>query len=215
MDWFKSAPPAKAPPASITLPSIPGISRSKLKLNLQLPDLQNPYVLYGAASVGGLLLLGTVSSVLRSGPSRIIPSPVESKLPKLSPEEVAELPYPPDALPGARDVKSPYGNVRVYEWGPEDGDKILLIHGISTPGIAMADLAHKLVRRGCRVMMFGWSPSSLPVPTNMEVSQQRRLWFEPSKGSPQHQNNTLDLLAVCTLSLPHDVNHVNRSGSRR
>jgi hypothetical protein len=171
MDWFKSAPPAKAPPVSISLPSIPGISTSKLKLqlpDLKLPDLKHPYVVYGAASVGGLLLLGTVSSVLRSGPSRIIPSPVESKLPKLSPEEVAELPYPPDALPGARDVKSPYGTVRIYEWGPEDGDKILLIHGISTPGIAMADLAHKLVRRGCRVMMFGWSSSPLLAPTAIQ-----------------------------------------------
>jgi hypothetical protein len=158
MDWFsglgKAAPPAKAPSVSISLPSISGISRTKL----QLPDLRNPYVVYGAAGVGTLILLGTVSSALRSAPSRVIPSPAESKLPKLSDEEVAELPYPPDALPGARDVKSPYGTVRVNEWGPEDGDKILLIHGISTPGIAMADLAHKLVRRGCRVMMFGWSP---------------------------------------------------------
>lgn len=160
MDWFsgasKSAPPAKAP-VSIPLPSIPGLSRTKLQLHL--PDLRNlqknPYVVYGAASVGGLLLLGTVKSVLWSGSARIIPSPAVTKLPKLSPEEVADLPYPPDALPGARDVKSPYGTVRVYEWGPEDGDKILLIHGISTPGIALAELAHKLVRRGCRVMMFG------------------------------------------------------------
>ena len=154
MDWLsklsgKAAPPAKAPGVSISLPSIPGISRSKL------PDLHHPYVVIGAASVGTLLLLGTVTSAFRSGPSRIIPSPVESKLPKLSLEEVQQLPYPPDALPGARDVQSPYGSVRVYEWGPEDGDKILLIHGISTPGIAMADLAHKLVGRGCRVMMFG------------------------------------------------------------
>ncbi|KAF2823245.1 alpha/beta-hydrolase [Ophiobolus disseminans] len=178
MDWFsglgKAAPPAKAPPMSISLPSIPGLSRSKLQLpKLQLPNLRDPYVQIGAASVGALLVLGTVSSALRSTPARIIPSPVESKLPKLSPEEVAELPYPPDALPGARDVQSPYGTVRVYEWGPEDGDKILLIHGISTPGIAMADLAHKLVRRGCRVMMFdlfgrGYSDAPSPLHHNYD-----------------------------------------------
>jgi hypothetical protein len=160
MDWLSklsgsAAPPAKAPAMSISLPSIPGISgisRSKL------PNLHHPYVVIGAASVGTLLLLGTVSSALRSSPSTVIPSPVASKLPHLSEEEVHQLPYPPDALPGPRDVQSPYGTVRVYEWGPEEGDKILLIHGISTPGIALADLAHKLVRRGCRVMMFGRSP---------------------------------------------------------
>jgi hypothetical protein len=157
MDWLSklggsaAAPPAKAPAMSISLPSLPSISRSKLKL----PDLHDPYVAIGAASLGTLLVLGTITSALRSAPTTVIPSPVQTKLPQLSEEDVQELPYPPDALPGARDVKSPYGSVRVYEWGPEDGDKILLIHGISTPGIAMADLAHKLVRRGCRVMMFG------------------------------------------------------------
>jgi hypothetical protein len=155
MDWLSKlggnapAPAAKAPAMSISLPSLPSISRSKL------PDLHHPYVAIGAASLGTLLVLGTITSALRSAPPTIIPSPAQTKLPQLSEEDLQELPYPPNALPGARDVKSPYGSVRVYEWGPEDGDKILLIHGISTPGIAMADLAHKLVRRGCRVMMFG------------------------------------------------------------
>ncbi|KAH7073315.1 Alpha/Beta hydrolase protein [Paraphoma chrysanthemicola] len=146
MGWLSDltgkAPPPKSAPVSISIPNIPGLSRSKLQL--QLPDLNHPYVKIGAASLGTLLVLGTVSKVLRSGNPRIIPSPAQSKLPQLSAEEVDQLPYPPDALPGARDVHSPYGTVRVYEWGPEDGDKILLIHGISTPGIAMADLAHKL-----------------------------------------------------------------------
>ena len=69
--------------------------------------------------------------------------------------DVSTLPYPPDALPGARDVVSPYGSIRVYEWGPDHGDRILLIHGISTPSIALSDLAHRLVAKGCRVMLFG------------------------------------------------------------
>jgi hypothetical protein len=157
MDWLSNlsgkAPPAKAASSmSISLPnmpSLPSIPRSKL------PDLRHPYVAIGAASLGTLLLLGTVSSALKSSPVTVIPSPVASKLPELTEEELQQLPYPPDALPGARDVKSPYGTVRVYEFGPEDGDKVLLIHGISTPCVAMADLAHKLVRRGCRVMLFG------------------------------------------------------------
>lgn len=40
-------------------------------------------------------------------PKRIIPSPRETELPKLSKEEQDGLPYPPNAFPGARDVVSP------------------------------------------------------------------------------------------------------------
>lgn len=126
------------------------------------PHVQNTthrnYALIGAASLGGLILLRSITST--SGPSgpKVILSPKETALPNLSNEELIQLPYPHHALPGARDVDSPYGNIRVYEWGPEDGDKMLLIHGISTPSIALADVAHRLVSKGCRVMMFGPSP---------------------------------------------------------
>ena len=99
---------------------------------------------------------------------KVVPSPLKSLLPKLSPEEAISLPYPPDAYPGIRDVPSPYGNLRVYEWGPEDGRKVLLVHGISTPCIALGDIAHGLADRGCRVMLFdlpGRGYSDTPVPT--------------------------------------------------
>lgn len=66
-----------------------------------------------------------------------------------------QLPYPPDAFPGGRDVETPYGKLKVFEWGPEDGQKVLLLHGIATPCIAMGDMAHEFVNRGCRVMIFG------------------------------------------------------------
>lgn len=49
---------------------------------------------------------------------------------------------------------SQYGSIRVYEFGPEDGEKVLLVHGISTPCITLALIAHGLVKRGCRVMLF-------------------------------------------------------------
>jgi hypothetical protein len=89
----------------------------------------------------------------RSGPN-VTESPLKTLLPKLSDQEKTLLPYPEDALPGARDVSSPYGSIRVYEWGPESGRKVLLVHGISTPCIAMGAMAHELVDRGCRVMLF-------------------------------------------------------------
>lgn len=96
------------------------------------------------------------------------PSPLETLVPKLSEAEVAELPYPPDAYPGARDVTSPYGSLRVYEWGPEDGRKVVLVHGISNPCVALGAIAHGLADKGCRVMLFdlpGKGYSSTPTPT--------------------------------------------------
>ena len=86
-------------------------------------------------------------------PPQIFRSPRKS-LQLLSKQGLDDLPYPPDALPGARDIDSPYGNTRVYEWGPEDGRKVLFVHGISTPCIAFADMAKLLVEKGCRVMLF-------------------------------------------------------------
>ncbi|GAB7334601.1 hypothetical protein MBLNU13_g06571t1 [Cladosporium sp. NU13] len=67
-----------------------------------------------------------------SPPSRSIPSPLITHLPNLSPDEIAALPYPPDYYPGARDVKTPYGTMRAYEWGPESGRKVMLVHGDAT-----------------------------------------------------------------------------------
>lgn len=72
----------------------------------------------------------------------------------LSPKQNSEHPLPNDVLPGARDVASPYGSIRVYEWGPEDGPKVLFVHGITTPCIALGGVAHALADRGCRVMLF-------------------------------------------------------------
>ena len=117
------------------------------------------YMIAGAA-LSGLLLLQYVSSSLRTDRFEILLSPRDTTLPALSAEEVERLPYPPDALAGARDVDSPYGSTRVYEWGPHDGEKVLLVHGISTPSIALTDLANKLVEKGCRVMLFGRSNGS-------------------------------------------------------
>jgi hypothetical protein len=47
----------------------------------------------------------------------------------------------------------------VCEWGPEDGPRVLFLHGISTSCITLAKLAHGLAKRGCRVMLFVGSTS--------------------------------------------------------
>ncbi|KAK8161736.1 Alpha/Beta hydrolase protein [Phyllosticta citrichinensis] len=107
-----------------------------------------------------------------------LPSPRTTVLPQLSAAEQEALPYPPDALLGARDVATPYGSLRVYEWGPENGEKVLLLHGISTPSIALIGVATELVQRGRRVMLFdffgrGYSdaPADLPHDSRLYSTQ--------------------------------------------
>ena len=91
---------------------------------------------------------------------------------------LATCAYPPTSLPGARDVPTPYGSIRTYEWGPTTGRKILFIHGISTPCIALAGLAQELVEQhGCRVLLFdlfGRGYSDAPDPAL--YPQDSRLW---------------------------------------
>jgi len=114
------------------------------------------YLIAGAASAAAFIAYQSYNrSVKRARQKAVIPSPLTTLLPKLSVEEQRRLPYPPDILPGARDVDSPYGNIRVYEFGPEKGRKVLLLHGVSTPCLSLAGVAQKLAARGCRVMLFG------------------------------------------------------------
>ncbi|KAH6709511.1 prolyl aminopeptidase-like protein [Leptodontidium sp. MPI-SDFR-AT-0119] len=129
-----------------------------------------------ASSLATTLALFTLFK-LRSPSQGIIKSPREAQIRNLSKEERDGLPYPPDLLPGGRDVKSPYGTTRVYEWGPPTGRKVLFIHGISTPCIALSELAHGLVSKGCRVLLFdlfgrGYSDSvDLPHDTRLYSTQ--------------------------------------------
>ncbi|KAI1150255.1 Alpha/Beta hydrolase protein [Nemania diffusa] len=109
---------------------------------------------------------------------QVIPGALRSSAPGLSKEELAKATYRTDHFPGARDVVTPYGTIRVYEFGPEQGRKVLLVHGISTSCMTLSDIANALVDKGCRVMMFdlfgrGFSdaPGDLPYDTRLFMSQ--------------------------------------------
>ncbi|KAJ5090915.1 hypothetical protein N7532_009599 [Penicillium argentinense] len=133
------------------------------------------------AVTGASFTLGVVLRSLftgRESGETLLPSPRAKLLPGLSEAENRSLPLPNDVLPGARDVASPYGSIRIYEWGREDGPKVLLVHGITTPCIALGGVAHALVDRGCRVMLFdlfgrGYSdcPADLPQDDRLFASQ--------------------------------------------
>lgn len=64
-------------------------------------------------------------------------------------------PYTTDYLPKPRDVASPYGISRVYEWGLPDGPKVLFVHGLLRPAPMLGKVAEALARRGHRVMLLG------------------------------------------------------------
>lgn len=115
--------------------------------------VQLPMVALTGASVTLALLL---RSLLADNhvEGNILHSPRSTVLPSLSDNETRTLPLPVDVLPGGRDVASPYGTIRVYEWGPEDGPKVLLVHGITTPCVSLGGVAHALADMGCRVMTF-------------------------------------------------------------
>ncbi|KAK0118911.1 hypothetical protein ONS96_011988 [Cadophora gregata f. sp. sojae] len=141
----------------------------------KLPKLGKVGIVF-ACSLATTLALYSILRV-RSPRKKIIKSPRQWQMRSLSKEERDELPYPPDVLPGGRDVTSPYGTTRVYAWGPEDGRKVLFVHGISTPCIALSNIAHSLVAKGCRVLLFdlfgrGYSDSvDLPHDTRLYSTQ--------------------------------------------
>ncbi|KAK6512612.1 hypothetical protein TWF481_001495 [Arthrobotrys musiformis] len=110
----------------------------------------------------------------KSRVSPIIPSPEKTLLPNLSQNEQAGLAYHPDSLPGGRWLQTPTGRIRVYEFGPEDGKRVLFVHGISTPSIVARDLLLSLAARGCRVMVFdlpgrGYSECCKVTPQDMRL----------------------------------------------
>ena len=136
---------------------------------------QHPYLsCLAAGGVSFAVGLGLQAAFTKqSGPSVLHAPP---RAIGVSHEENRGNPLPSDVLPGARDVLTPYGSIRVYEWGQEDAPKVgymrpkaakrfrrpnisqkkkvLFCPGISTPCVSLAGLAHSLVDRGFRVMLF-------------------------------------------------------------
>ncbi|TVY83988.1 Serine hydrolase-like protein [Lachnellula suecica] len=143
------------------------------------PWLGSPrnFALIGSSVAGTLALVALTRYAFHSTPPKIIPSPRITVLPNLSKEEQNALAYPPDIFPGSRDVVSPYGTFRAYEFGPEQGRKVVLLHGISTPCVALGGIATALVEKGCRVILFdlwgrGYSDSvDLPHDSRLYTSQ--------------------------------------------
>lgn len=123
----------------------------------------------------GILLQPVLSRWTRSE-KPCVPSPRDTLLPRLA-QEAAAIPYPPDAFPGGRDVKTPYGTIKVFEWGPAQGEKVLILHGISTPCLSLGNLAEGLVENGCRVMLFDFFGRGYSDNPSSDVPHDMRLYL--------------------------------------
>ncbi|OBT92133.1 hypothetical protein VE01_10089 [Pseudogymnoascus verrucosus] len=148
-----------------------------LRSSLPDPSSTSNIPLIALTSLTTLSLLHLTRLAL-SAPALTTRGPTSTLLPHLSQAAREGLEYPPDILPGGRDVDTPYGSIRVHEWGPETGPKILMVHGITTPCLALGGLAHGLVEKGYRVMLFdlfgrGYSdtPTSLPHDLRLYTTQ--------------------------------------------
>ncbi|MCJ1317439.1 hypothetical protein MMC15_002763 [Xylographa vitiligo] len=133
---------------------LPSAVPSTLPISLALGTLGTLSLLYIYTRPSKSSATSPPSPPQSQNPPTYIPSPVDTLLPHLTSAERAALPYPPDIFPGARDVESPYGSLRVYEWGPEEGRKVLLVHGISTPCLSLGGIAEGLAEDGARVMLI-------------------------------------------------------------
>ncbi|KAJ4290695.1 hypothetical protein N0V88_006443 [Collariella sp. IMI 366227] len=144
----------------------------------QWPSGANTGIIVASTAIATAALLTVLRNYLWPTQPKVLRSPLRTVLPNLSHDELQKLDYKPDNFPGARDVETPYGSIRVYEWGPLDGDKVLFVHGISTSCITLTKLANEFVERGCRVMLFdlfgrGFSdnPSDLPHDARLYTTQ--------------------------------------------
>ncbi|KAJ8096349.1 hypothetical protein AAF712_010074 [Marasmius tenuissimus] len=62
--------------------------------------------------------------------------------------------YPDNFYEGGGYVSLPFGRTRYWLFGPEDGQKIVLIHGLSIPGFVWRDVAPELAAKGLRVLIY-------------------------------------------------------------
>ncbi|KAF8076921.1 Alpha/Beta hydrolase protein [Lyophyllum atratum] len=87
------------------------------------------------------------------------PNPPEAvylhkSLASLPPDAKSWSIYPENFYPGGDYVSLPFGRVRYWLMGPEKGQKVVLIHGLSIPAMIWEDVAPTLASRGYRVLVY-------------------------------------------------------------
>ncbi|KAI0669949.1 alpha/beta-hydrolase [Trametes maxima] len=85
---------------------------------------------------------------------RKFPIPVDLSMEALPPTSRIRQIYPADLFPNGDYANLPHGRVRYWILGPAEGTKVVLIHGISTPGITWKEIAPYLAEHGFRVLVY-------------------------------------------------------------
>ncbi|VDB84990.1 unnamed protein product [Peniophora sp. CBMAI 1063] len=62
--------------------------------------------------------------------------------------------YPEAIFEGGAYFNAPLGRTRYWLVGPQDGKRVVLIHGLTVPGIIWKDVVPRLVANGCRVLVY-------------------------------------------------------------
>lgn len=104
---------------------------------------------FGLASAAAL---GLAVKLLATPPPAIIKAPERES--RSAGNEKEDSLYPTDYYPGARDVETPYGSMRIYTFGPESGARILFVHGITTPSPVFTGILQEMAEAGYRVTAF-------------------------------------------------------------
>ncbi|KAJ1304645.1 hypothetical protein OPQ81_005786 [Rhizoctonia solani] len=82
--------------------------------------------------------------------------------------------YPPDIYGNGYTVELTKGKVKYWLLGPDDGKRVVLIHGISIPSIIWKEVATRLSKAGFRVLLFdlygrGYSETPDPQTTRYDA----------------------------------------------
>ena len=112
--------------------------------------------------VGGFQIYRTISNIFighpnnnSNGYSVQVKKGLGSIPPSTETGKIVNEVYPPDMFEGGSDVRLPNGRVKYYLLGPESGQKVILIHGFSTPCLMWRELGPALANAGYRVLMYG------------------------------------------------------------
>ncbi|KAF9972527.1 hypothetical protein BGZ65_009773, partial [Modicella reniformis] len=62
--------------------------------------------------------------------------------------------YPEDYYSGGQYVELSHGETHYFLFGPEDGKKIVFVHGFSVPASVYSSVARQMANNGCRVLLY-------------------------------------------------------------
>ncbi|KAG0255721.1 hypothetical protein BG011_004962 [Mortierella polycephala] len=72
----------------------------------------------------------------------------------LPPQSTKRAVYPEDYYPGGEYADLSFGETHYFLFGPEDGKKIVFVHGLSTPASVYNKTANHMANQGYRVLLY-------------------------------------------------------------